>query len=301
MAHPQCFPQRNCSNNGKMPTPLLVNPVRADTFECKGIQSILSVIKDHLSFEGELLRFSAVDIHDFEYLASEDTRPLKSMKLGYSFSDRYLTIRMPGFAHEILSGLFKQIVDEQLCAMRVSREIIPCASPLTVIGQRAKEPDACWLSKATGSLKVVVEVGASESARQLAIDARGWVETPSTTVERCITINLTNDSDLVLEVWKLGPRVYPLRSRNLLPSALVTQHIEITHQASGPQIRGWSLDDTLTSQFSDEIRIEFDTILGRPPGNSQEADIVCNKDMLSEFAATFWDSQERHLRTLASQ
>jgi hypothetical protein len=52
--------------------------------------------------------------------------------------------------------------------MGVFDEFIPLAS-----GNWAKEPDACWAAESTDDLTVVLEVGTSESALRLAIDARG--------------------------------------------------------------------------------------------------------------------------------
>lgn len=65
--------------------------------------------------------------------------------------------------------------------MDVFDELNPRASLLIVLGNWKKEPDVCWAPEGTDHLAVVLEVGAPESAPQLTIDARAWLETTGTT------------------------------------------------------------------------------------------------------------------------
>ncbi|KAL4766517.1 uncharacterized protein BDW70DRAFT_126143 [Aspergillus foveolatus] len=85
--------------------------------------------------------------------------------------------------------------------MGVFDGFFPLASPLTVLSNWAKEPDACWAAESMEDLTGVLEVGASESAPRLAINARGRLETPGTTVKACFTINISRANNLIIEVW----------------------------------------------------------------------------------------------------
>ncbi|KAL4943630.1 hypothetical protein BDV06DRAFT_189533 [Aspergillus oleicola] len=181
-----------CSNNTAMPGFAIPNPFCTDLLKYDRYASFAATLHDNLHTDHEVLDFSGVSAEDFNFLASDSNRPLKSAKLSYNFLTRCLTIKIPGFAHETITGLFKAMVDKQLFEVGVFNEFIPRASLLTVLGNWAKEPDACWAPESTDDLTVVLEVGASESAPRLAINARGWLETPGTTVKACITINLSH-------------------------------------------------------------------------------------------------------------
>ena len=159
------------SNENKMPW--LVTPVRTNLLKYDGYSSFAAVLQSHLHTGRELVGFSGVTADEFNFLASDCNRPLKSAKFSYNFLTEVLMIKMPVYARGVISDLFRNIVDKQLFAMDVSNEFLTLASPLTVLDNWAKEPDACWSPESTGDLTVVLEVGASlESAARLAIDAK---------------------------------------------------------------------------------------------------------------------------------
>jgi hypothetical protein len=109
--------------------------------------------------------------------------------------------------HKELAGLLRALSDEQLFRMDVSGEFTLLSYLLTTLGSWAKEPDAAWSPESTGNLVVVLEVGSSEPSQQLRIDAREWIESSGTTVESCITIDLSEQNNLTIDIWKLG-RIY---------------------------------------------------------------------------------------------
>ncbi|KAL4806203.1 hypothetical protein BDV18DRAFT_138987 [Aspergillus unguis] len=298
-----CLPQHNgifTSNLSSNETNMsrLVIPTHAHTKRLKydGYAQFIASIRNHINTSCEVLEFSCVSTKDFEFLSSDCNRQYKSVKFSYNFLTKVLTIKMPGFAHETLVGLFKAMVDKQLFDMDVSDEFIPRASPLTVLGDWAKEPDACWGPESTDDLTVVLEVGTSESAPRLAIDARGWLETPGTTVKICITINLGQENKLTIDVWRLAPRVYMVSSRNLPSTARQIQHIEISSGETGPEICGWKTDQMTDAIPTDEIRLDFILFVGRPAATDIERDVVIDRNLLTSFASRFWRHQDRHLQ-----
>lgn len=279
-----------------MPGLVIHTPSHTNLLKYEGYASFAAALQDNLHTGHEVLEFSGVSAKDFEFLASDLNRPLKSAKLSYNFLTKLLTVKMPGFAHETLTGLFKAMVDQQLFAMGVFNEFVPRASLLTVLGNWAKEPDACWAPELTDDLTVVLEVGASESAPQLAINAKGWLETPRTTVKTCITINLSRANNLTIEVWQLGRRVYAVSSRNLPSSAVRVQHVEILNGEAGPEIHGWKIDQNSDALPTDEVQLDFAMFVGRPAATNLEQDIVIDRNLLMAFANRFWCLQGRRLQ-----
>ncbi|KAL4784101.1 hypothetical protein BJX76DRAFT_367850 [Aspergillus varians] len=248
------------------------------------------------SFVASLQRNLYTGCEVLEFSGSDSNRPLKSAKFSYNFLTKLLIIKMPGLAHETLTGLFKAMIDKQLVTMGVFDELVPRASPMAVMGNWAKEPNACWAPESTDDLSVVLEVGASESAPQLAIDARGWLETPGTTVKICITIDLGPENNLTIDMWRLGRRVYTVSSRNLPSPAIRMQHVKILHGETGPEIHGWKIDQSTGAIPTHEIRLDFTTFVGRPAVTDFEQDIVIDRNRLIKFANKFWCHQARHLQ-----
>lgn len=198
------------------------------------------------------------------------------------------------------------MVDEQLFSMQVSREFIVRSSPINRLGDWAKESDICWAPRITpSSLTCVVEVGTSESVSQLAIDARGWLETPGATVKTALTISLSynNDNDLItIEVWKLGDRNSAISTRNMSRSAFRILSMEISRApgATVPTISGYLTDPiTQVATPTDEIRLDFDMFVGRQAAGIMEGDVILTRDLLIQFAKDFWEL--RRQRQLQNQ
>ncbi|KAE8390112.1 hypothetical protein BDV23DRAFT_155918 [Aspergillus alliaceus] len=294
--HDGIFTSNFSSNESNMPGLVISTHTHTDLLKYDGYASFVASLQDNLHTGREVLEFSGVNAKDFEFLSSDDNRPLKSAKFSYNFLTELLTIKMPGFAHETLTGLFKAMIDKQLFAMGVFDELIPRASLLTVLGNWAKEPDACWAPESTDDLTVVLEVGTSESAPRLAIDARGWLESPGTTVKTCITIDLSRENNLAIDVWRLGRRVYAVSPRNLPSPAVRVQHVKIVSGEAGPEIYGWKTDQNIDVIPTDEIRLDFAMFVGRPAATDLEQDIVINRNLLMGFANRFWRHQGRRLQ-----
>ncbi|GIK03242.1 hypothetical protein Aspvir_007311 [Aspergillus viridinutans] len=264
-----------------------------DYLDYKGYESFVASIEDSLNTSCDFIQFSNVSAKDFEFLASDKNRTLKSARFSYNFVTECLTIKMPQWDHKELAGLFRAMIDEQLFSMLVSGEFISLSSPLTVLGSWAKEPDAAWSPESTGNLTVVLEVGDSESAQQLAINARGWLESPGTTAETCITIDLSEENNLTIDVWRLDRRVYAVSTRRLPSPAVRVQHVKILNGDAGPQIDGWKMDENMGEIPTDEIQLDFAMFVGRRATTSIEQDIVISRDLLMAFANRFWRRQGR--------
>lgn len=95
------------------------------------------------------------------------------------------------------------MIDAQLIRMGVSDDFISMSSPRIRLGDWVKEPDVVWSPEITANVSVVLEVGSSEPSQQLKSEARGWVEPPGTPVQTCITIDLTPQNNITIDIWRL--------------------------------------------------------------------------------------------------
>ncbi|RAK94650.1 hypothetical protein BO79DRAFT_133511 [Aspergillus costaricaensis CBS 115574] len=272
----------------------------APTLKYDGSRKFTNTLKEHLSEGTNILVFSEVTKDDFSVLSSSKARPFRSVKYAYNSLSRTLTCRMPKTPHEDVTGQFRRLIEKQLMLMGVDCEVENQSSPLTQIGCWTKEPDTCWIPRDTDTPSVVLETGASETAAHLTNSARGWLETPGSTVLACITIKIGQGNVLNIDVWRHGLRRHGMATRYRHAPAVVQQHITIMDDPAGPQIEGWKLDDDLRVVNTTELLFDFSTFTKRPPENDLEHDIVIEYDMLDQLGATFFRNQHRRALTLNS-
>lgn len=99
--------------------------------------------------------------------------------------------------------IMRGMIDAQLIRMGVSDDFISMSSPRIRLGDWVKEPDVVWSPEITANVSVVLEVGSSEPSQQLKSEARGWVEPRGTPVQACITIDLTPQNNITIDIWRL--------------------------------------------------------------------------------------------------
>ncbi|PTU17848.1 hypothetical protein P175DRAFT_0535590 [Aspergillus ochraceoroseus IBT 24754] len=149
----------------------------------------------------------------------------------------------------------------------------------------------------------VVEIGTSESASRLAIDARGWLETPGATVRTALTISLNynNDDDLItIEVWKVDDRNSAISTGNMPLSAFRILLMDILRApgATVPTSSGRLMDPvTQAVTPTDEVRLDFDIFVGRQAAGIMEGDVILTR--LIQFAKDFWEPRNGNSRTKA--
>ncbi|CAG7948037.1 unnamed protein product [Penicillium nalgiovense] len=205
-------PQESPLNGGPSFAPAAEGSIR---IKYTGVQSFLAVVyqqhdllRQHKT-ENQLLEFSEVSDADFSFLSADSTRPCKSARFHYFPNSQILRVKITVWDHEILISLLRKLVERQLIAMDVDDECMTFGSPMNVLGDWVKEPDLCWSPAISGcQLRCVVEVGTSQSARQLSIDAHGWLEAPRSSVQAIITVSfkyvdLENEPNpITISVWK---------------------------------------------------------------------------------------------------
>jgi hypothetical protein len=277
--------QRNGTTNFNTQVPSL-------TTEYKDYEDYILTIEDGLDTHAPFIIFTNVSPEVFEFLAADENRILKSARFRYNFVTKHLILKMPEWDHETLAGLFRGMIDAQLIRMGVSDEFTSISSPKIRLGDWVKEPDMAWSPEITANVSVVLEVGSSEPSQQLKIEARGWVEPPGTPVQTCITIDLTPQNNITIDIWRLDGRLCRVSSRRSPSTAIVMQHIEIVRQNQQAQVNGWKRDQHLNQIATDRIELDFSMFVGRHATNLEQ-DILISRDSLLAFAARFWDRQAR--------
>ncbi|KAL4908199.1 hypothetical protein BDW74DRAFT_147036 [Aspergillus multicolor] len=246
----------------------------------------------------DIAYFSCVSASEFSLISDDTKRDVKSAKFSYNYLTQTLVVRMPGVRHEELISLFRSALERQLSTMDVLDEYVILGSPLTRIGNFAKEPDACWVTESLGKITLVLDTGISETSRQLAVDAHGWLESSGSSVQSCLTMNLGPNSSVTIDVWARGAREYANSPRHQSPYAMIVQHIELTRSDNGADVRGWTLNPDSSTSFTDVLVLDFELFTGRSPQKAIEKNVILDRNALSNVALRFWKHETRSQTSL---
>lgn len=252
----------------------------------------LDALKQRKTFEF-YIEFTHVSPAQFQSLSSSE-RPSKSIRFSYDDQERTLVLKMPGDDHEDTTGLFRELVADELSSMNIKKRCLIVSSPRVTIGRLTKEPDTCWGPKGTGDRKVVMEVGVSETARELGIDARNWIESTTNTIEAVITICVGNYHDDSVVEKPLAINVYvasPALSRHQPFVPHRTFSVVMARQSGSPNhtFSGISYDITGAQAPTNQIGISADLFIDGGPGGQ----VVLTRQMLLEFAEDLWKEQRQ--------
>ncbi|KAJ5795227.1 hypothetical protein N7457_001826 [Penicillium paradoxum] len=176
--------------------------------------------------------------------------------------------------------------------MNVHHDVRPFGSTTVTVGNWTKEADCCWAPASTNArLSFVVEVGLSESARQLALDARSWLEPHSSSVKLVVTISINRQNpEIILQRWELGPPGYGALTRSRTLSAHCTSSLKLSRMNHTTLITGESYTDGTTTATT-QLDLPFEKVVGRPLHQPLERDLVIPGQELRSFAEDIWSEQ----------
>ncbi|PKX94696.1 uncharacterized protein P174DRAFT_512809 [Aspergillus novofumigatus IBT 16806] len=229
----------------------------------------------------QYLVYAGVPPEVFSKLVEEKSRVNKSSRFTYSNNTGTLIIKvMLHPEHDIAARRFDLLIASELDTMGV-HDIDPLGSTTVTIGSWKKEADCSWGPfQQRAELNLAVEIGLSESMRHLATDARGWLETPSSTVKLVVTISIDRTQpEVVFRRWELAPRSYRLVTRSSPASA-----------RNSSTTRVYRVNNT-TSVDGGELVLPFDKIVGRQATGPHERDIILSEGALQDYAERLWVRQ----------
>lgn len=214
---------------------------------------------------------------------SDDSCPVsKFARLSYNVTTEILLVKiMPRPEHEVASLAFLLCIEDEIRAMNLGDEIEAVGSATIQIGNWRKEADQSWAPPARDTrLSMILEIGLSESARKLAQDSRGWLETAGSTIQVVITMNIDrNRPQITVRHWELGPRLSTTVTCGSPQSAHCVNEITITRANT-------------TTTVSGDLTLPFRKIVGRVRNpSSSERDFFIAQTKLERVAEKVWRKQ----------
>lgn len=241
----------------------------------------------------QYLVFTSVPPAQSSKLSDDRSRTSKYSRFSFNAESGILIAKvMPSPAHELAIRLFDSLISLELRVMNIHRDVRPFGSTTVMVGNWKKEADCCWAPASTNTrLSFVVEVGLSESARQLALDARGWLETYSSSVKLVVTISIKRQNpEIILHRWELVPRGYGVLTRSSPLSARRTAFLKLSRMNNTTSVTGESYMNGTTTATT-QLDLPFDKVVDRPPHQPLERDLVIPEQELKSFAEDIWSEQ----------
>ncbi|KAL2819743.1 hypothetical protein BJX63DRAFT_418698 [Aspergillus granulosus] len=242
--------------------------------------------------QDQYLVFTSVPPAQFSKLVDERSRAWKYCRFSYNIETGILIARVMIRIAHIAAGVFDTIMGPKLTAMNVLGEIVSYRSTTVEAGNWEKGADCSWGPPGPNdSHSFVVEIGSSESARRLALDAHGWLENcPS--VELVVTITVQhNHPEIILRRWERVPRAYNILTRASSRPAQHTAFVKISRTNNITSVTGASTTINGIATMIRQLVLPFNKVMKRPPRQAPEEDIVITEQDLEFLANTVWRMQ----------
>ncbi|KAJ6008396.1 hypothetical protein N7540_012372 [Penicillium herquei] len=185
-----------------------------------------------------------------------------------------ITKIMPSARHDLALAEFTKYFLLGVSAM--DPELVTCYGSTTQRFRNwTKEPDASFASQRfPDRLSFVIEIGSSESAGHLQIDAQGWLQMPGSPVELVLTIDISQiGRSITFKQWTQSAVLGRTQS----------------HKAPIEEVESVLVSEDPTGQIyvSGPVCLSFARIVGRPPSQG-EGDIVISEVVLKRIASKVW-------------
>lgn len=238
----------------------------------------------------EFLVFSSVTEAQFSRLSDDASPTYKFCRFSFNAKMGILIVKVKAYnAHEIAITAFLRPMILELEHMEIDNEMDLLGSPAVHLGNWQREADLSWGGpRPPPKLSLVLQVGSSESARRLCLDARSWLETPSSSVKFVFTIEIDHSNpEIILRCWELVPQRAGMLMQSSTFSAGCTAVFKFSRTNNTIYMIGESnMNETPTP--TTQLVLPFEKIVGRPPYQPREGDLVISDQQLKLFAEKVW-------------
>ena len=242
--------------------------------------------------QDQYLIITSVPTDQFAKLSDDRSSVCKYCRFTFNTETGIFVAKViPSPAHELAIRSFDILISLELRSMNIYSEMRPLGSSTITVGAWKKEPDCSWApASASTNPTFVVEIGLSETQRQLALDAHGWLET-SSCVKLVVTISIKRETpEIILRRWELMPWTYGITTKSSSPAARCTEILSLSRTNNTTLVTGKSYMNNTTTTTT-QLTLPFNKIINRAPYNSLERDLIIQEHELISFAESIWSEQ----------
>ncbi|KAJ6090517.1 hypothetical protein N7486_009332 [Penicillium sp. IBT 16267x] len=234
----------------------------------------------------EPIWFFDISAETFDQLQDDNSRT-SHFKYIYDFDKRKLYVRMPHNAHESLACILRGLIDDQLRSAGVLwTKVFPSGSPTMKVGSKAAEPDGCYMPIDRRGKTVCIEVGNSQTERQLIRLAHHWIEHPESSILICLLVKLSADKNTItLSVCRPDEHHVSrpvLRSQSV--HATMTESVKIMRADPDHTVQFTKSSDLHPSQ----IRLPITAFTGEQSSSAAVENVILNEPVLREIGLRLW-------------
>ncbi|KAJ5110285.1 hypothetical protein N7532_002930 [Penicillium argentinense] len=243
----------------------------------------------------QYLCFSSVPLPQASALSHEQSQVSKFCRFSFDIKTGTLVAKvMPGRIHEIAIRTFERLFLQEMDAINMGKEIEPSGSVIVNFDNWTNEADSCFSPTTPDTdppLTFIVEVGLAESVGHLTLDARGWLESESSTVQLALTISIPRDkAEVVFQQWERDTRGLNTRTRSHFSAARIITSVKLSRANNETSVTGESYVNEASFPTT-QLALPLEKILNRTSVNSQRRDLVISEEKLRCFAETIWKRQ----------
>jgi hypothetical protein len=220
-------------------------------------------------------------------ITDDSTFPLNGSRISYERTTKILIIKIPHEPHEVAKEEFANILNQKFAQINLSHALRKTGSTTRTYGNWIKEPDASWEPKSLladqAGPSLVLEVGLSEAAGKLRLDARGWIEATNSQTRIVITVRVMREIPrMIIQIWERAASTPPRITRQYHACAIMRQEIQISYNKQ-----------TQTISIPGNMTLTFQKIFLRPidPTKPIEQDIVIRQQELEDISREVWEAQ----------
>jgi hypothetical protein len=266
----------------------------AHTFQFTGINDLESTVQNFREkaiqeFQGyglsEYLIFQHVPYNAFLQLSDNESSITFHYRSLYIHDSQILRLKMPtGRSHDLAAGEFAKMLSIKFAEMHVDNQVTAQASGRMEMRNISKQADGSWGPVGEDYVTCVLEVGDSEPVKQLVLDASIWLESEGSHVSQVVTINITREPHIIIQLWVLRT---PLPTSPQPRSSRSDPRMQATKRA---EVKVSLINDVPTA--SGCLRLSFEKNFERPPRpNTNEGDITFTTGDLTSIARQEWTRQ----------
>jgi hypothetical protein len=206
----------------------------------------------------------------FEVESEQVDKPVIPKSKALYFPDSQILIfTMRGLPHEVLARAMNELLCDKLKRINCRDDLTARGGTTEHLQNLSKEPDESWGPVAASHPTCVLEVGVSESLRQLDRDAQRWIGNDASHVTQVITAKIyLQRHEMIFATWRRTTGRQPVKDNEI--------RIELH-------------DGRLRARNNMRLRISFEQMFERPPTRgTAERDVIFSGRELGGIARIVW-------------
>lgn len=240
-------------------------------------------LEDDHEYSDQYIAFQGVSQPDFDMLYKVPSLTYKICLKSYFTSSQILVAKVRlGVEQAIIEHRMQSFIGRDCYATGLTVQLHALGLSVLELQGWYKEADTSWGMRTISPelhRTLAFEIGVSESEHRMSLDARRWLENPTSTMNIVITISINRvRPKMVIRRYEICPR----ETRHS-PRMACIQTIELTGSHGRVHISAYG------STSAPQLEIPFSKVFGRAPSRSIDKDFAFSSERFDNLAREVWE------------